>query len=62
MKKLLLRVFQKNISALLTFLKGILLLWKTLENKYSVLTVTITFSCVFGAFKIRKNTNTFDLQ
>ena len=62
MKKLLLRVFQKENSVLLTFLKGILLFWKNIENKYVVLTVTITFSCVFGAFKIRKNTNTFDLQ
>ena len=62
MKKLLLRVFQKNISALLTFLKGVLLLWENIENTYAVLTVTITFSCVFGAFKIGKHTNTFDLQ
>ena len=62
MKKLLLRVFHKNISGLLTFLKRVLLLWKNIENKYAVLTVTIKFLCVFGAFKIRKNTNTFDLQ
>ena len=61
-KKLLLRVFQKNNIVLLTFLKGILLFWKNIENKYVVLTVTITFSCVFSAFKTRKNTNTFDLQ
>ena len=44
------------------FLKGFLFFWKNAENTYVVLTVTITFSCVFGAFKIRTNTNTFDLQ
>ena len=44
------------------FLKGFLFFWKNAENTYVVLTVTITFSCVFGALKMRKNTNTLDLQ
>ena len=44
------------------FLKGFLFFWKNAENTYVVLTVTITFSFVFGAFDMRKNTNTLDLQ
>ena len=60
-KKLLLRVFQKN-QCFIDVFKGGFVFWKNVENKYVVLTVTITFSCVFSAFKTRKNTNTFDLQ
>ena len=54
MGKKLLRGFQKNINVLLMFLKGVLFFWENIENKYVVLTVTITFSCVFGAFNMQK--------
>ena len=55
-------VFSKKYKCFIDVFYGILLIWKNIENTYAVLTVTITFSCVFGAFKIGKHTNTFDLQ
>ena len=56
--------FSQKYQWFIDVFKGVLLLWKNKENKYVVLTVTITFSCVFGALinKMRKNTNTLDLQ